>query len=156
MKDEMQPGEAYVWLVAMALVSYCAMFVLMYAMVDTFANVYFNFNQAYMAGLMTAPMVIIEILLMRSMYPSKVVNYAILGASILVLGLFWAGIREQAGISDKQFLASMIPHHAGAILMCKEAPITDAEVKKLCHSIITSQQLEIDQMKRILSRLHSQ
>jgi uncharacterized protein (DUF305 family) len=47
----------------------------------------------------------------------------------------------------------MIPHHSSAILMCREAPITDAEVKTLCQSIIKSQQDEIDQMKAILQRL---
>jgi uncharacterized protein (DUF305 family) len=47
----------------------------------------------------------------------------------------------------------MIPHHAGAILMCEEAPIQDPEIKQLRSSIIASQQAEIDQMKAILNRL---
>jgi uncharacterized protein (DUF305 family) len=47
----------------------------------------------------------------------------------------------------------MIPHHAGAILMCEEAPIHDAEIQALCRSIISSQQSEIDQMKAKLSAL---
>ena len=34
------------------------MYILMYAMVNAFANVYPNVNQFYMAGLMTAPMVV--------------------------------------------------------------------------------------------------
>lgn len=38
------------------------MHVLMYAMVDRLANVYPNFHQFYMAGLMTAAMVVIELL----------------------------------------------------------------------------------------------
>ena len=41
------------------------MYALMYAMVNTFANVYATVNQAYMAGLMTAPMVVIELVVMR-------------------------------------------------------------------------------------------
>ena len=40
---------------------------LMYAMVDASSNVYPNLSRSYMAGLMTAPMLIIEVLLMRSM-----------------------------------------------------------------------------------------
>jgi uncharacterized protein (DUF305 family) len=47
----------------------------------------------------------------------------------------------------------MIPHHAGAILMCEQAPIQDAEIKTLCQSIIASQQDEIDQMKAKLQEL---
>jgi uncharacterized protein (DUF305 family) len=47
----------------------------------------------------------------------------------------------------------MIPHHAGAILMCEQASLYDAEIKDLCGRIINSQQEEIDQMKAILQRL---
>jgi uncharacterized protein (DUF305 family) len=46
----------------------------------------------------------------------------------------------------------MIPHHAGAILMCEEAPIEGNEIKELCRKIIASQQAEIDQMKTFLSQ----
>jgi hypothetical protein len=49
----------------MAALSFIAMDILMYAMVDRPANVFPNLNQAYMADLMTAPMVIIELLVMR-------------------------------------------------------------------------------------------
>ena len=59
--------NAHARLAAMTVLSFSSMYVLMYAMVDKFANVYPNLNQTYMAGLMTAPMVIIEILLMGSM-----------------------------------------------------------------------------------------
>ena len=56
-------------------------------------------------------------------------------------------------MSDKQFLKSMIPHHAGAILMCNEANIKDPEIKKLCEEIRLSQQREIEQMKAKLAEL---
>jgi uncharacterized protein (DUF305 family) len=49
----------------------------------------------------------------------------------------------------------MIPHHSGAILMCREAPISDAELKTLSGEIIDSQQREIDQMTAILARLRT-
>lgn len=64
--------------------------------------------------------------------------------------LFFILIRQQSAISDKQFLRSMIPHHAGAILMCERAPISDSEIKELCQAITSSQQAEIDQMKAVL------
>lgn len=44
----------------------------------------------------------------------------------------------------------MIPHHAGAILMCNEATIRDVAIKRLCQNILSSQQVEIDQMKAML------
>src|SRR6266498_610890 len=58
-----------------------------------------------------------------------------------------AEIRWQTAISDGQFLRSMIAHHAGAILMCEQAPIQDPEIKRLCSNILKGQQAEIDQMK---------
>jgi hypothetical protein len=64
-------------LLLMAGLSFISMYVLMYAMVDTTANVYLNFSQAYMAGLMTAPMVIIELVLMRAMYHTTKLNVLI-------------------------------------------------------------------------------
>ncbi|HSE42428.1 MAG TPA: DUF305 domain-containing protein [Acidobacteriota bacterium] len=102
---------------------------------------------------MTAPMVIFELALMGAMYQNKKWNLIIITASVIMLIAFWGFIRSQTAISDKQFLKSMIPHHAGAILMCKEAPIQDVEIKELCRNIISSQQSEIDQMKAKLSAL---
>jgi uncharacterized protein (DUF305 family) len=142
----------YVRLAAMSVASFLAMYVLMYAMVDRFDNVYASFNQVYMAGLMTAPMVAIELALMGSMYPDRKVNAVILAVSVAALVLLWLAIRSQAAVGDRQFLRSMIPHHAGAILMCEKASISDAEVRKLCVGIIKGQQQEIDQMKAILAR----
>lgn len=137
-------------LMIMVAVSFAAMYGLMYAMVDSIGNVYASFNQIYMAGLMTAAMVIIELMIMGQMYPNKRLNAVLMIASAAALALFWFGIREQVGISDRQFLRSMIPHHAGAILMCEEAPIRDPAVRQLCTAILASQQAEIAQMKAML------
>jgi uncharacterized protein (DUF305 family) len=49
----------------------------------------------------------------------------------------------------------MIPHHADAILMCEESPIQDAEIRKLCGTIVIDQQAEIDQMKAKLRELEN-
>jgi uncharacterized protein (DUF305 family) len=50
---------------------------------------------------------------------------------------------------DQRFLAAMIPHHEGAIVMAQDllAKSTRPEMKKLAQDILTSQQAEIDQMK---------
>jgi phosphoglycerol transferase MdoB-like AlkP superfamily enzyme len=146
----------YVRLLAMAVLSFISMYVLMYAMVDRIENVYPNFNQFYMAGLMAAPMVLIEVLLMGEMYNNKMLNIVILIASVVAMMLFFVFIRQQVAIYDRQFLRSMIPHHAGAVLMCEKAPVQDPEIQQLCKTIITSQRSEIDQMKKILSRLGGQ
>lgn len=143
----------YVRLFLMIAVSFGSMYVLMYAMVNSLDNVYSSLNQFYMAGLMTAPMAIIELVLMGAMYHNKKLNAVIIAASLVALGVFWALIRQQTAISDKQFLRSMIPHHAGAILMCDKALLRDADIKDLCRAITSGQQSEIELMKAKLSQL---
>ena len=140
-------------LFAMTALSFISMYVFMYAMVDRLTNVYPSFNQLYMAGLMTAPMLVIEILLMWSMYKNTTANVMIVAGAIVALGASFMLIRQQAGIGDTQFLRSMIPHHAGAILMCENAPIKDAEIKDLCKAIVSGQRAEISQMKEKLTKL---
>lgn len=152
MEEKHKHERPYMRLAIMAGLSFVAMFALMYAMVDRFANIYPNLNQAYMAALMAAPMVAIEIILMASMYPSKLTNALILAASALVLVGAFGAIRQQAAIGDDEFLRSMIPHHASAILMCEQASLIDAEVRQLCGAIMESQRREIDAMKQILER----
>lgn len=49
----------------MAALHFAAMYLLMYAMVHTPAHAAPNLKQAYMAALMTSPMLLIELLLMR-------------------------------------------------------------------------------------------
>jgi len=137
----------------MAALSFVAMYILMYAMVNTFGDVYNNVNQVYMAGLMAAPMVVIELIVMRAMYHNTKLNLVIIGASVVTGVLLFAFIRQQTVVTDTQFLRSMIPHHSGAILMCREATVQNAEILKLCDGIIASQQQEIDQMNAILRRL---
>ena len=144
-------GRHYQRLLIMTALSFAAMYVFMYAMVNVFTNAIPNLNQFYMAGLMAAPMVIIEFLVMRSMYPNRRLNAAIIANSAVALLAFWIGIRQQVAINDTQFLKSMIPHHAGAILMCETVQSKAPEIRKLCSEIIASQQAEIDQMRALLN-----
>jgi uncharacterized protein (DUF305 family) len=146
-------GHAYRNLVIMLGLSFLSMYALMYAMVDSLANVYASVNQAYMAGLMAAPMAIIELLVMRRMYTRTRANIAILVSAGLAAIAFFLLIRMQTGVSDRQFLRSMIPHHAGAILMCEQASLQDPEIKDLCRGIVASQEEEIAQMRAKLEDL---
>jgi len=143
----------YKKLVVMIVLSLIAMYILMYAMVDQFANVIPNTNQFYMAGLMTMPMLFIELLVMGGMYKNKKLNIALIAGSVILLIGFFLCIRQQAAIGDKQFLKSMIPQHAAAVLMVQKASLSDPWVKELANNIITSQQAEIEQMKSKLKEL---
>ena len=139
-------------LLLMATLHFIAMYVLMYAMVDRIANVFPNLNQAYMAAIMTSPMLVLEVWLMGSMYANQRALWAILAGSVLVFAAAFIFIRQQTAIGDEEFLRSMIPHHSAAILMCEQASIEDAQILDLCQRIITSQQAEIEEMKAALER----
>ena len=152
-RDDSMHQNHYGHLLVMTGLSFVSMYVLMYGMVNTFANVYMNVNQFYMAGLMAAPMGLIELALMGAMYRDRRLNMIVAVGSVVALAVFWVLLRQQVAVSDTQFLRSMIPHHAGAILMCEQAPLEDSEIKALCKNIVTGQQAEIDQMKSKLSAL---
>jgi uncharacterized protein (DUF305 family) len=143
---------AYGRLALMAVAHFAAMYVLMYAMVDRLAYAVPNLNQAYMAALMTSPMIIIELLLMGGMYPRRGWNAALLSVGAVVLAGSFLMIREQTAIGDVQFLRSMIPHHSGAILMCRRAQLDDPAIRSLCGQIVAGQQREIDWMRAKLDR----
>lgn len=137
----------YYNLLLMSVLSFLSMYILMYIMVDQYANVYPNFNQFYMAGAMTIPMIFIELWLMGDMYINKKLNLVIILFSFIAFIAFIIGVRKQVAVEDKQFLKSMIPHHAAALLMCKESQLQDPEIIQLCKNITASQQSEIDFMK---------
>jgi len=133
-------------LMAMTALSFVSMYVLMYAMVDKVENALPNVNQFYMASLMTAAMVLIELAIMKGMYDAHTRKVGTV-VSVIVLAASFFAIRNQAAVSDEAFLESMIPHHAAALLMCEKADLHDAEVAALCKRIIAGQQSEIDWMK---------
>lgn len=139
-------------LVLMLVASFIAMYFLMYAMVDTLRDVIPNVNQAYMAAIMTGPMGLLELGLMSRMYPDKAKNLLVALASLALLGIGWWGMRAQAAIGDEQFLKSMIPHHSGALLMCRNAKLESAETHDLCKRIIDAQIREIAEMRALLER----
>ncbi len=128
------------------------MYLVMFVMIDRLSSFYNNLNMVYMTLMMVSPMVVLMIVAMPGMFPSKRLNtLLLLGSAVAFFGSF-ALIRTQTTIGDTAFLRSMIPHHSGAILMCEQAKLSDPEVRQLCSGIIAGQKSEIDQMKRILER----
>jgi uncharacterized protein (DUF305 family) len=132
------------------------MFFITYAMIDTFDHFYANINRGYMALMMTAPMIVVMLLVMRSMYENRKLNVLIHIGAILLFIISFSLARSQTPIGNVQFLRSMIPHHSSAVLMCGQASITDTEITELCDQIVQAQIEEIIQMKNILQRLNEQ
>lgn len=133
-------------------IDFVVMYLVMYTMIATARHFRLNLNNVYMTLMMVAPMAIVMMVSMRSMFPNRRVNMAILAGAFATFVASFIGMRTQAGVGDEEFLRSMIPHHSGAILMCREAHITDAEIKRLCDNIVQSQTREIAQMEAILRR----
>jgi uncharacterized protein (DUF305 family) len=129
------------------------MYFVMYAMIATLQHLRFNLNNVYMTLMMVAPMSIIMLVSMRSMFPARARNAAIVVAALAIFALSFVAMRWQIAIGDAELLRAMIPHHSGAILMCREASLTDPEIVSLCSTIADSQQREIAQMEAILGRL---
>ncbi|AOH36984.1 DUF305 domain-containing protein [Luteimonas sp. JM171] len=130
------------------------MYVVMFSMIDGVHDFRNNLNMFYMALTMWAPMGIFMLVTMPGMFPRKGWNIALYAAFVAVTIGSFAVTRAQAFIDDRQFIDSMIPHHSGAILMCREATIEDAELRALCEDIVEAQRSEISQMERIMNRLN--
>lgn len=152
MQSHQSRGSHYRMLAINLAASAVIMYLVMFAMIDTLGEFYNNLNMLYMTMMMVAPMGALMLLMMGSMYRNMRLNLLLyaLFAGLFVLGT--VGTRAQAGIGNVQFLRSMIPHHSGAILMCRQASISDPEIVALCGNIQRSQRSEIEQMKRILER----
>mgnify|MGYP003575615763 FL=1 len=134
--------------------SLVAMYLVMFSMIDGWKDFRNNVNTLYMALAMVAPMGVIMLATMGGMYPRKGVNAALYIVLVALFALAFAATRQQTSVGDRQFIASMIPHHSGAILMCRESELKDAELRRLCEQIATSQRREIEQMNSIQARLN--
>ena len=129
------------------------MYVVMFSMIDGPGDFRNNLNMFYMALTMWAPMGIFMLVTMPCMFPNRAMNIVLHIAFILITVFSFWGTRAQAFIDDSQFIDSMIPHHSGAILMCREADLEDSELVQLCGEIIEAQRREIEQMEAIGARL---
>jgi len=134
-------------------VSLIVMYLVMFSMIDGRRDFRNNLNMFYMALAMVAPMGMIMLLTMRGMYSNRPLNAAIHAGLLAMLVIGLAATRTQSFIGDRQFVASMIPHHSGAILMCERAPLRDPELRALCEDIRRGQRREIDQMEAVGKRL---
>ncbi|MGB7441510.1 MAG: DUF305 domain-containing protein [Coleofasciculaceae cyanobacterium] len=142
--------NSYVRLLISLIVSYVVMLFIMLSRVNELSNLFVSLNQFYMSGLMVATMSIIMLLTMGAMYKNKSLNIVLLVVGTASIGLFWTLVRTQAAVGNQQFLRSMIPHHAAAILVCQQASITEQRIEELCGEIVATQKREIRIMKDLM------
>ena len=152
-----QMVRRHYWMFGLNLViSTIIMYIVMFEMIRGWGEFIQNINFFYMALTMAMPMGVLMLMMMRSMYTDRRLNLILYVALALIFVVAFIAVRTQALVGDKQFVRSMIPHHSGAILMCNNASLQDAELRDLCfkpNGIVESQEREIEQMKDVLGRL---
>ena len=80
---------AYWSLAFQTVISGVIMYLVMFVMIDGLDSFYNNLNMLYMTLMMVSPMVVLMILAMRHMFPSKAANIALIAASLVAfLGSF--------------------------------------------------------------------
>jgi uncharacterized protein (DUF305 family) len=135
------------------LLSAAVMYLVMFSMIDGWGDFRNNINMLYMALTMVAPMGILMLATMSGMYPNRTANVLLIAGFFVLFVAAFGATRIQALVGDRQFIASMIPHHSGAILMCRNAALSDPELMTLCEEITRGQRAEIDKMNAIGARL---
>jgi FtsH-binding integral membrane protein len=151
-RQEQTMGKGYGKLALAMCINTVLMYFITYAMIDSIDHFYFNFNRLYMAVMMAAPMGVVMLLVMGSMYPKKKLNLLLYAFFIGLFAVTFSLARTQTPIGNQQFLRSMIPHHSSAIVMCQQSDISDPEIGKLCREIVKTQREEIAQMKDMLAQ----
>lgn len=144
---------SYKKFIVMMIISFLIMYTVMFLNMDKVYHYHTGATRVYMAIMMVAPMAVLMMIMMGSMYPKKKRNAGIIVAGIILFIVAFAALRTQTPISDVQYMKAMIPHHSSAIMTSKNANIKDPEVRRLADSIIASQEREIAQMETILKRM---
>jgi uncharacterized protein (DUF305 family) len=134
------------------LIDFVIMYLVMFTMIATLDHFRFNLNNVYMTLMMVAPMAVVMLLSMRSMFQNRRANWIIIGVAAVVFAASFYAMRTQAAINDQELIRGMIPHHSGAILMCEKAKLIDPELIALCDEIIVAQEREIAQMQALLEK----
>lgn len=144
-------GGMYLRFMAMIGTSTAVMFVLMYLNTYSIDHVFWSETRFWMAFVMGACMMVIMLLFMWGMYPSKPRNFIILGVAAMVFALALWLVRSQTTVTDSEYMQAMIPHHSIAIMTSERAHIRDPRVRELAHDIILAQRREIAEMKYLIA-----
>lgn len=99
-RDGSHGRGSYGRLAAELAVNYVIMYLVMYTMIASLSHFYLNLNNAYMTLMMLAPMAAIMTYTMRSMFPSRWANAAVIVGAVVVFAASFAAMRTQAAVGD--------------------------------------------------------
>jgi hypothetical protein len=97
-------GSSYGALGIELMLDFVIMYLVMYTMIATLDHFYLNINTVYMTLMMVAPMTILMLVTMRSMYPSRRLNLIVGAGAALIFVASFAAVRTQAAVGDKELL----------------------------------------------------
>lgn len=144
-------GSGMYWrFLAMIATSTAVMFALMYANTYSIDHVFWSETRFWMAFVMGAAMMAIMLGFMWGMYRSTGRNLVILAIAALTFAVALWLVRSQVSVTDREYMAAMIPHHSIAIMTSERARLRDPRVRQLAHDIILAQRREIAQMRYMI------
>ena len=108
--------------------------------VDKISDIRFSLNDVYMILLMNGWMLFFMGIIYKHLY-------SFLFGLILVIANIYC-IRTQCFVNEKQYKLGMIPHHSMAILMSKKLLKKQNNIQNFLKNIITTQESEINFMKK--------
>ena len=120
-------------------------FVMPYIMTAKPEDVYFSVTQGWMGAAMAALMIAGDGLLHPLPLWVWILTVAVFVSAVL-------GYRYQVGVSDREYLHDMIPHHSMAVLTSERilAKTTNPAILRLAEGIRDAQVREIAEMRRLL------
>ena len=120
-------------------------------MTNSYQNITFSIGKFYMSVIMALLMGIIEVLMFD--IHMKTISGIFYLSLIFLLVTFVYLYRKQVYIDDKEYLKEMIEHHSMALLTSEEIlQNTHSErVKKLAENIISTQEKEIEYMRKLIN-----
>jgi O-antigen/teichoic acid export membrane protein len=120
-------------------------FAMPYVMTQKLEHVRFTISQLYLGVFMSAGMVAVDAIL----HPTPVwIWFVILAVAAAAVFAY----RYQIGITDREWLREMIPHHSMALLTSEpRTKSLDPFVQRLAEQIIATQRREIGEMEVTLN-----
>jgi len=136
----------------MMIYSFIIQFIFMSSiMTNSYQNITFSVGKFYLSVIMALFMGIIEVIMFD--IHMKTISGIFYLSLIFLLVTFVYIYRNQVYIDDKEYLKEMIEHHSMALLTSEEIlQNTHSErVKKLAENIISTQEKEIEYMRKLIN-----
>ncbi len=120
-------------------------------MTNSYQNITFSVGKFYMSVIMALLMGIIEVIMFD--VHMKTISGIFYLSLIFLLVMFVYLYRNQVYIDDKEYLKEMIEHHSMALLTSEEIlqNTYSERVKKLAENIISTQEKEIEYMRKLVN-----